>query len=158
MITLREAGAGDGEVIFNFVHALATYEKLAHEVVTSAVELEARLTAPHARVHALIAEQNGTPIGMALYFYNFSTFRGRHGIYIEDLYVEPAARGLGVGQQLLKALAVKAQEEGCARVEWWVLDWNEPAIGFYKKIGAVAMDEWTVYRLEGESLSALAAA
>jgi len=157
MLTIREAGRGDGEILFRFVKELAAYEKLEDQVVCNAADIETRLTAANAKLFGLIAEDDGIPVGMALYFYNFSTFRGRHGIYIEDLYVAPAARGQGVGQHLLKAIAQKARAHDCARVEWWVLDWNEPAIGFYKKLGAVAMDEWTVYRLEGASLDALAA-
>lgn len=157
MLTIREAGHGDGEILLRFVKELAAYEKLADQVVCSAADIETRLTAPNAKLFGFIAEDNGIPVGMALYFYNFSTFRGRHGIYIEDLYVAPASRGHGVGQHLLKAIAQQARANDCARVEWWVLDWNEPAIGFYKKLGAVAMDEWTVYRLEGASLDAMAA-
>ena len=155
-ITIRGAGVGDGAIIFNFIHALADYEKLAHEVVATAESIELALTTDNARTHAVIAELNGAPVGMALYFYNFSTFLGRHGIYIEDLYVDPAHRSGGVGKKLLQHLAAKALAEGCGRVEWWVLNWNEPAIGFYERIGAKKMDEWTVYRLEGDALQKLA--
>ena len=158
MITLRDAGQGDGEVLFRFVCALAEYEKLSHLVVCEAADIEARLTAPDAKLFGMIAEQDGQPVGMALYFYNFSTFRGRHGIYIEDIYVDPAARGAGIGLQLLQALAKKASAAGCARIEWWVLDWNEPAIRFYEKLGAKPMSEWVPYRIEGAALDALAAA
>ena len=98
----------------------------------------------------------GAPVGFALWFYNYSTFRGRHGIYLEDLFVVPEARGLGAGKALLRRLAQRCQDEGLARLEWSVLDWNAPAIGFYRRIGAVGMDEWTVQRLEGEALHALA--
>lgn len=158
MVTLRDAGKGDGAVLFHFVQQLAEYEKLAHQVVCTADDIEKRLTAADAKLFGLIAEKDGAPVGMALYFYNFSTFRGRHGIYIEDLYVDPAARGDGIGQALLKALAVKARAKDCARIEWWVLDWNEPAINFYQKLGAKPMSEWIPYRIEGAALDALAAA
>lgn len=155
MLRVREAGAGDGVILHRFILELAEYEKLAHCVVATAEDVETRLTATNARLFGLIAEDEGVPIGMALYFYNFSTFRGRHGIYIEDLYVQPHARGTGAGKLLLQALGTIAKENDCARIEWWVLDWNAPAIGFYEKLGAVAMDEWTVYRLEGEALDGL---
>lgn len=154
-ITIRDAGTGDGAIIFNFIHELAVYEKLAHEVVATAESIELAVTRDNARAHAIIAELDGIPIGMALYFYNFSTFLGRHGIYIEDVYVTPAHRGGGIGKRLFQHLAAKAVAEGCGRVEWWVLDWNEPAIDFYARLGAKKMDEWTVYRLEGEALQAL---
>jgi GNAT superfamily N-acetyltransferase len=157
MLTVREAKAGDGETLFQFVMELAEYEKLAHCVVATAADIEARLTAANTKLFGLIVEDNGTPIGMALYFYNFSTFRGRHGIYIEDLYVKPESRGTGAGKLMLQKLAAIAKANDCARIEWWVLDWNAPAIAFYKKLGAVPMDEWTVFRLEGEPLDRLAA-
>ncbi len=157
-ITIRDASKGDGAIVFNFIHELAVYEKLAHEVVATPERIEAILTQPNARAHAIIAEHHGQPVGMALYFYNFSTFLGRHGIYIEDVYVSPAHRGSGIGKQLFQHLATKAVAEGCGRVEWWVLDWNAPAIDFYERLGAKRMNEWTVYRLEGEALTALAAA
>lgn len=158
MLTIREAGVGDGAVLFRFISELAAYEKLSHCVVATPEDIEQRLTAPNAKLFGLIAEHDGTPIGMALYFYNFSTFRGRHGIYIEDLYVSPEHRGSGAGKMLLQYLGKIAKDNDCARIEWWVLDWNEPAIGFYKKLHAEAMDEWTVYRLEGAALDALSAA
>lgn len=157
-ITIRDAGKGDGAIVFRFIHELAVYEKLAHEVVANEEMVEHALTRENARAHAIIAEREGTPVGMALYFYNFSTFLGRHGIYIEDIYVDPAHRSGGIGKKLLQHLAAKAVAEGCGRVEWWVLDWNAPAIDFYERIGAKRMDEWTVYRLEGEALATLATA
>ena len=155
-LTIRDAGRGDGAIVFNFINELAVYEKLAHEVVANAESIELALTRDNARAHAVIAELNGKPVGMALYFYNFSTFLGRHGIYIEDVYVDPAQRGGGIGKKLLQHLAAKAIAEGCGRVEWWVLDWNEPAIDFYERLGAKKMDEWTTYRLEGDALQKLA--
>jgi GNAT superfamily N-acetyltransferase len=157
-LTLRDAGAGDGATIFRLIRELAVYEKLAHEVVATAEMIEDALTRTNARAHAVIAELDGKPVGMALYFYNFSTFLGRHGIYIEDVYVDPAQRGGGIGKNLLQHLAAKAVAEGCGRVEWWVLDWNESAIDFYERLGAKKMDEWTTYRLEGDALAKLAAA
>lgn len=158
MLRIREAGSGDGTILFQFIMELAVYEKLSHEVVATAEDIEQRLNAPHAKLFGLIAEEDGKPIGMALYFYNFSTFRGRHGIYIEDLYVQPQYRGSGAGTKMLQRLGQIAKANDCARIEWWVLDWNAPAIGFYKKLGAEAMDEWTVYRLEGAALGALTTA
>ncbi len=158
MLRIRDAGIGDGKILFQFIMELAIYEKLSHEVVATAEDIEQRLNAPHSKLFGLIAEENGEPVGMALYFYNFSTFRGRHGIYIEDLYVQPQHRGSGAGKKMLQRLGQIAKDNDCARIEWWVLDWNEPAIGFYKKLGARAMDEWTVYRLEGAALDALATA
>lgn len=157
MINVRNAGKGDGAILFQFIMELAEYEKLAHCVDATAEDIEKRLNAPDAKLFGLIAEADGQPVGMALYFYNFSTFRGRHGIYIEDIYVRPEMRGQGVGKLLLQRLNAIAKENDCARIEWWVLDWNEPSIAFYKKLGAEAMDEWTVYRLEGAALDALSA-
>lgn len=157
-LTIRDAGTGDGAIVYTFIHALAVYEKLAHEVVATAEMIEQALTRPDARAHALIAELHGAPVGMALYFYNFSTFLGRHGIYIEDVVVDPVHRSGGIGKKLLHHLAAKAVAEGCGRMEWWVLNWNEPAIDFYERLGAKKMDEWTTYRLEGDALTKLAAA
>lgn len=157
MLSIRKADKGDGELIFRFIYALAEYEKLAHEVQATPTLVEEMLTRPDARIHAVIAELDGAPVGMALYFYNFSTFLGRHGIYIEDLFVLPEYRGDGIGKSLLQHLAQKAVLEGCGRLEWWVLDWNEPSIAFYRKLGAQPMDEWTVYRVDGEALQQLAA-
>lgn len=157
-LVLRDAIRGDGALVFNFIHALAVYEKLPHEVTATAAMIEDALSRENARTHAVIAELDGAPVGMALYFYNFSTFLGRHGIYIEDLFVQPAARQHGIGKKILFHLAAKAVAEGCGRVEWWVLDWNQPAIEFYERLGATKMDEWTVYRLEGNALTRLATA
>lgn len=153
---IRDARPGDGPLVFHFICALAEYEKLRHEVTATREGIEAALFAPGATAFAAIAEQEGKPVGMALYFYNFSTFLGRRGLYIEDLFVEPAMRGRGIGKQLLAYLAAKAVREGCGRMEWWVLDWNAPSIAFYQSLGAQAMDEWTVYRLQGEALQQLA--
>lgn len=157
MLSIRQATHGDGALVFQFIHDLAVYEKLAHEVEATPELIEEMLTATPPRARAVIAEKNGAPIGMALYFYNFSTFLGRPGIYIEDLFVKPEHRGDGTGKALLKYLARKALDEKCGRLEWWVLDWNEPSIAFYKKLGAKPMDEWTVYRVDGDALAELAA-
>ncbi len=155
-LTIRDAKPGDGEQLFAFIHELAVYEKLSHEVVASPAVIEDCLQRADARVHAILAERDGVAVGMAVYFYNFSTFLGRHGLYIEDLYVQPRARKLGVGQQMLHFLAAKAVAQGCGRMEWSVLDWNHPAINFYERLGARAMREWQIYRLEGAALELLA--
>jgi len=155
-LSIRPARPSDRELIFALVRELADYEKLAHEVDATSADLERALFGPRPRVFCDIAEWRGEAAGFALWFYNFSTFRGRHGIYLEDLFVRPAARGKGIGKALLSNLARRAVKEGCARLEWWVLDWNEPSIAFYKSLGAKAMDEWTVFRLTDEALSKLA--
>jgi len=157
-LVLREARAADAALVFEFISALAEYEKLAHDVVTSEAEIAAKLFGPNPRVFCDIAEWNGAPAGFALWFYNFSTFRGRHGIYLEDLFVKPEMRGHGIGKALLANLAKRAVAQDCARVEWSVLDWNTPSIDFYKSLGAVPMDEWTTFRLTGDALAALAKA
>lgn len=155
-VVIREAVPGDEGLILSFIRDLAVYEKLAHEVVATEDDIRAKLFAPHPRVFCNIAEVDGEPAGFALWFFNFSTFLGRHGLYLEDLFVRPAHRGAGVGKALLRHLARRAVAEGCGRFEWWVLDWNEPAIAFYKSLGAVPMAEWTVFRLTGEALERLA--
>lgn len=139
-----------------FIRDLAVYEKLADEVVATPQAVERALFAEDARVYCDIAAWDGEPAGFALWFYNFSTFKGRHGIYLEDLFVMPSFRSHGIGKALLAHLAKRAVDQRCARVEWSVLDWNEPAIRFYKSLGAVAMDEWTVFRLTGDALQNLA--
>ncbi len=157
-LAIREARREDAGLVFAFIRGLAEYEKLAHEVVTSEAEIAAALFGVNPRVFCDIAEWDGEAAGFALWFYNFSTFRGRHGIYLEDLFVNPQLRGRGIGKALLANLAKRAVAQGCARVEWWVLDWNAPSIDFYKSLGAVAMDEWTVFRLTGDALTGLARA
>lgn len=157
-LVLRPARPGDAALVHRFVVELAAYEKLAHEVEADEAALDAALFGPSPRVFAEIAEWEGRPVGFSLFFYNFSTFLGRHGIYLEDLYVEPAARGRGIGKALIASLARRCVAEGLGRLEWWVLDWNAPAIEFYRSIGAVAMDEWTVQRVTGEALRTLAGA
>jgi GNAT superfamily N-acetyltransferase len=154
---LRAATPADVPVILTFVRELAEYEREPQAVVATEAMIHTSLFGPDAVAHGVIAEQNGDPVGFAIYFFNFSTWLGRRGLYLEDLYVRPAARGTGVGRQLLAHLARVAVEHGCGRMEWAVLDWNEPAIGFYKQLGATPLDDWTVFRLTGESLHALAA-
>lgn len=155
-IIIREAQSRDTLLILQFICELAEYEKLRHEVVADEAALHASLFGASPKVFACIAEVNGEAAGFALFFYNFSTFMGKHGIYLEDLYIRPAFRGAGIGKRLLAYLADKAVKENCGRLEWWVLDWNEPAIDFYGKLGAVPMDEWTVQRVTGEALLKLA--
>ncbi|MCE9521842.1 MAG: GNAT family N-acetyltransferase [Alphaproteobacteria bacterium] len=155
-LRIRAAAAADCALVFDFVRELAAYEKLADEVSATAGDLERALFAPQPRVFCDIAEWDGAPAGFALWFYNFSTFRGRHGIYLEDLFVRPAFRGKGLGKALLAQLAARAVKEGCARLDWSVLDWNAPSIDFYKSLGAVALDGWTGFRLTGEALTRLA--
>ncbi|HEX2509061.1 MAG TPA: GNAT family N-acetyltransferase [Microvirga sp.] len=155
---IRPAAPSDSALVFSFIQDLADYERLAHEVDATEEAVAAALFCEHPRVFAEIAEWNGESAGFALWFYNFSTFRGRYGIYLEDLFVRPAYRRHGIGKALLQHLAARCVTEGLGRLEWWVLDWNEPAIGFYRSIGAVPMDEWTVQRVTGEALVQLAAA
>jgi len=152
-IAIRPARADDAALIFHFVRELAIYERALEQVTTSEAELREALFGADARgAHALICEVDGAPAGFALYFYNFSTWLGKYGIFLEDLYVSPEFRGRGAGKALLRHLARQAVDEGCGRYEWNVLDWNEPSIRFYEACGAVAMDEWTGYRLAGEAL------
>jgi GNAT superfamily N-acetyltransferase len=155
-VTIRPATEADLGTIEELIRALAAYERLAHEVVMDADLLRKGLFGERRYAEVLIAEEDGEPAGFALFFHNFSTFVGRPGIYLEDLFVKPEQRGKGTGRALLKRLAEIAVERGCGRLEWAVLDWNEPAIGFYKKLGARPNDDWTVFRLAGESLNNLA--
>ena len=156
-VTVRPASLVDAALIHGFIRDLAEYEKLLHEAEATEADIAAALFVDHPRVFCEIAEADGTAVGFALWFYSFSTFRGRHGIYLEDLFVRPEARGLGAGKALLRTLAKRCVDEGLARLEWSVLDWNAPSIGFYDGLGAAAMDEWTVRRLDGQALEALAA-
>ncbi len=156
-IAIRPATAADLPIIAVLIRALAGYEKLAHEVRFDPAVLGEKLFGARPYAEVLIGEVAGTPQGFALFFHNFSTFEGRPGIYLEDLFVQPAARGSGLGKALLACLAALAAERDCARLEWSVLDWNEPAIGFYQKLGARLMDEWTVMRIDGAALARLGA-
>jgi GNAT superfamily N-acetyltransferase len=153
-LKIRKGIAADAHLVRDLVFDLAVFEKLAHEVVAEAEDFRKAIAAGH--VHVLIAEWAGEPCAFALYFFNFSTFLGKRGVYLEDLFVRETHRGKGIGKALLSHLARLAVEEGCARLDWSVLDWNAPAIAFYRSLGAVAMDEWTVYRLTGAPLAALA--
>jgi GNAT superfamily N-acetyltransferase len=155
-LRIRTATKADGALVYAFVRGLAAYERLLDEVVATQDDIARALFGPNPRVFCDIAEWDGEPAGFALWFYNFSTFRGRHGIYLEDLFVEPGHRGKGIGKALLVHLAKRAVAEDCSRVEWWVLDWNEPSIKFYESLGAIAMEEWTVFRLTGDALKRLA--
>ena len=154
-LQIRPARRDDAGVIFALVCELAAYEKLLGDVDATASSLEMALFSDAPRVFCDIAEWNGEPAGFALWFYNFSTFRGRHGIYLEDLFVREALRGKGIGKALLVQLAQRAVREGCARLEWSVLDWNEPSIRFYKSLGAVPMGDWTIFRVTGDALKSL---
>ncbi len=152
---IRPASAADAATIAGFIKALAEYEKLAHEAKAAEADIARDLFAPEPKVFCEIAEWEGKPVGFALWFYTYSTFQGRHGIWLEDLYVDPAMRGKGIGKSLLVALAQRCVREGLGRFEWWVLDWNEPSIDFYKSQGGVMQDEWTKVRVDGEALQRL---
>ena len=152
---VREASEGDVSLILSFICELAEYEKLSHEVVATEDGLRESLFGGRRYAEVLIAEHDGAPAGFALFFHNFSTFLGKPGIYLEDVYVRPEFRGTGIGRQLLVKLAHLALQRGCGRLEWSVLDWNEPSIGFYRQLGAVAMEDWTVYRVSGDALRKL---
>lgn len=155
-MTIRAAGRSDVALILAFIRELAAYEKLSEEVVATEDTLAATLFGSHPAAEVLIAEVDGRPAGFALFYSNYSTFLGRQGIYLEDLFVRPEARGRGVGRALLSRLGAIARERGCGRLEWAVLDWNETAVRFYEKLGATAQTDWTTYRLTGESLARLA--
>ena len=157
ILSIRSATPADISLIGQFIRDLAEYEKLAHEVRFDEAVMAQKLFGPRPYAEVLIGEIDRTPQGFALFFHNFSTFEGRPGIYLEDLFVRPDARGSGLGKALLGKLAALAVERDCARLEWSVLDWNTPAIDFYKALGARPMDEWTVYRVDGDALTDLAA-
>lgn len=156
-ISIRSATPDDLPLIADLIRALADYEKLLHEVRFDDEVLRAKLFGARPYAEVIIGEVDGAAQGFALFFHNFSTFEGRPGVYLEDLFVRPEARGSGLGKALLAQLAAIAVERDCARLEWSVLDWNEPAIGFYKKLGARMMDEWTVMRVDGAALVQLGA-
>ena len=153
---IRFATPADVPLILHFIRSLARYEKLEDRVVATEDGLRATLFGQPRFAEVLIAEEESRPVGFALFFHNYSTFLAQPGIYLEDLYVEPEARGRGYGKALLARLASLAKERHCGRVEWAVLDWNTPSIDFYKSLGAVPQDDWTVYRLAGEALDRLA--
>ena len=154
--SIRPAVPTDAALILSFICDLAEYEKLSHEVMATEADIHAKLFCENPRVFCHIAEVDGEAAGFAVWFFNFSTFLGKHGLYLEDLFVRPKFRGTGVGKALLARLAGRAVAEGCGRLEWWVLDWNAPAIEFYKSLGAEPMADWTVFRLTGEALERLA--
>jgi GNAT superfamily N-acetyltransferase len=156
VLSIRPATTADVPVVLAFIRELAIYEHLEHEVVAREADVHAALFGPRPYAEVALACLDGEPVGFALYFHNFSTFVGQPGIYLEDLFVRPAARGLGAGKRLFAYLARLALERGCARLDWAVLDWNEPSIGFYRSLGAVDQSEWTTYRLDGEALTRLA--
>ena len=153
---IRPARAGDIPAIHQLIRDLAAYERSLHEVTATQQDLAAALLADQPALFAHVADDGGRVVGFALWFLNYSTWGGRHGIYLEDLYVVPESRGHGHGKALLAELARICVERGYGRLEWWVLDWNAPAGRFYESLGAVAMDEWTVHRLTGPALHTLA--
>ncbi|MFL6605290.1 MAG: GNAT family N-acetyltransferase [Steroidobacteraceae bacterium] len=155
-ITIRPAVEADAAIILQFIRDLAKYEHLEHEVVATEGLLREALFGSRPYAEVVLACLNGEPVGFALFFHNFSTFLGRPGIYLEDLYVRPEARGHGVGRRVLTWLAATAVSRGCGRLEWAVLNWNEPSIRFYRDLGAVPLDDWTTYRVTGPALSQLA--
>jgi GNAT superfamily N-acetyltransferase len=154
-LRIRAAEATDVPVIARLIRGLASFEKMQDQVSMTEERLAANLFGEHRYAETLLAEDDGEPVGFALFFHNFSTFLGLPGVYLEDLFVIPEQRGRGIGRALLKELARLAVERGCGRLEWSVLDWNSDAIGFYERLGARPNSEWTVYRLTGEALTSL---
>jgi len=155
-LTIRPAVRADAAQILAYITELAEYERARHEVVATVADIERSLFDEGSTVHSLICEREGKAIGFAVYFYSYSTWQGRNGIYLEDLYITPEQRGGGAGRDVLRHIAREAVAKGCGRFEWSVLDWNEPAIGFYTSLGAEPQDEWVRYRLEGDKLLAFA--
>ena len=155
MLTFRSATEQDTGLVLQFIRALAEYEKMLDLVVADEALLEDQLFRKK-NAEVIFAMEDGKEVGFALFFHNFSTFLGRSGLYLEDLYVFPECRGKGYGKALLRKLASLAVDRGCGRMEWWCLDWNQPSIDFYRSLGAEPMNEWTVYRLTGETLERLA--
>jgi GNAT superfamily N-acetyltransferase len=158
MIEIRPALEHEAPLVLSFIRELAEYERLAHAVTATEADLNASLFGPQRYAETIFACLDAVPVGFAIYFYNYSTFLGRPGLYLEDLFVRPAVRGRGIGRALLTHLAAVALEHGCGRLEWAVLDWNETAIRFYRGLGAVPADEWTTYRVSGAALTKLARA
>ncbi len=156
--TFRTATREDIPTILSLIKELAEYERLSHEVVATEALLEQHLFGPHPKAEVILALLDEQPVGFALFFHNFSTFLARPGIYLEDLYVKPEAQGKGIGKELMVRVARLAVERDCGRFEWAVLDWNEPSIEFYRRLGAVPQAEWTVQRLTGDALAQLAVA
>jgi diamine N-acetyltransferase len=156
-VAIRPARPTDVGLVYALVRELAEYERLSHDVDSTEEQIGAALFGPQPRVFCDLAEWGGAPAGFALWFLNFSTFRGRHGLYLEDVFVRPALRGKGIGKALMRNLARRCVEHGYARFEWTVLDWNEPSIAFYRSIGANILDDWRVCRMSGEALANFAA-
>jgi GNAT superfamily N-acetyltransferase len=157
-LVIRSAMPADAGLVLTFIRELAEYEKLLHEVEAREDDIARDLFGEQPRVFCEIAEWGGEPVGFALWFYTYSTFQGRHGLYLEDLFVRPAQRGRGIGKALLANLARRCLDEGLGRLRWWVLNWNEPSIAFYRSLGAEARPEWTTFDLSGEALHRLAQA
>lgn len=155
-ISIRPAAAYEMPLVLEFIRELAVYERLEHELVATEADLARALSGARPYAEVAFACLGGKPVAFALFFHNFSTFLGKPGLYLEDLFVRPEARGHGVGRRLLAWLARTALERGCGRLDWAVLDWNEPSIGFYRSLGAVALDEWTTFRLTGTALERMA--
>lgn len=155
-LAIRPVRAGEAALVLRFVRELAEYEKLSHEVEASEAMIDAALFGPQPRIFCDLAEWDAAPVGFALWFLNFSTFSGRSGIYLEDLFVRPAFRGKGIGKALMVHLARRCVAQGWGRLQWSVLDWNTPSIDFYKSLGGVLVDEWTVVRVSGDALTRLA--
>ena len=155
-IRIRQATAEDSSLIIRFITELAIYENAEHEVIATQSDIEHSLFGRESSTHAVICNVDNEPVGYAVYFFNYSTWLGKHGLYLEDLYVSPEHRGTGAGKALLKHLAKIAVSRNCGRLEWSVLDWNEPAIQFYRSLGAKSQDEWVGYRLTGKALEELA--
>jgi len=153
---IREATEADVPLILQFIRDLAIYEKLEHRVIATEASLRQTLFGNPRFAEVVFASVDGVEAGFALFFHNYSTFLGQPGIYLEDLFVKPEMRGRGIGKSLLAFLARLAKERGCGRVEWAVLDWNKPSIDFYRRLGAVALDDWLIYRLTGDALDQLA--
>jgi GNAT superfamily N-acetyltransferase len=155
-ITIRPAAADEMPLVLEFIRELAVYERLEHKMVATLADLTAALTGPRPFAEVVFACLDGSPVGFAVFLHNFSTLRGKPGMYLEDLYVRPEMRGRGIGKRLLAWLARTALERGCARLEWVVLDWNSPSIAFYRSVGAIAHDEWTTMRVSDAALERLA--
>lgn len=156
LLSIRRARPGEAGLVLDFVRELAVYEKLSHEVEATEADIAVALFGNDPRLFCAIAEWNGEPVGFAVWFLNFSTFSGRHGVYLEDLYVRPSHRGKGLGKALLVYLAKECVDNGWSRLQWAVLDWNAPSIAFYKSLGAVMLDDWTLCRVGGPALTRLA--
>lgn len=155
-VNIRRVRASEAGLVLDFVRELAEYEKLSHEVEATEAMIADALFGSDPRLFCAIAEWNGEPVGFAVWFLNFSTFSGRHGIYLEDLYVRPSHRGRGLGKALLVYLAKECVDNSWSRLQWAVLDWNAPSIAFYKSLGAVMLDDWTLCRVSGSALTRLA--